>query len=673
MAVDSAEHRCLVSGLKKGLITRYDTGIKEEDDLGYFFHNQGCKIDAVRLVLDTKTERSRGFGFLDFEDAESLQKALVWDGRPAPEITGNPDGKLRVEVAKPASQDMRKKHRELQTEKNKTMDMERGMRLREARVNELGRELQRARDRQSALGSRKDPQVAMKQERKKQEEILKAEVALKAAEDWLSRSIQVEEERCRNLEGIIGTVDGEQTQRHLDHTDEPAHAGDGEEPSFCLDGDPEERDTVGDEITASGPVCKMRIRNTFLEYYIPQPAELVRTLTAPANMLHGGVSPGSPSLVRDISMGRACNLAPETPSNTPWSMKRAADGEAASVSRQILEEKIASSGSDFAPPSRGAQQSQNKGAAEAASLRPRNSGTASSARWADVEDDESPVRQRLGPERRRVRFKNVPNLPAEELKAFIMDELERVWKVARGRPPPEVIDVRVVHDPHRNRSWAQLMAPTELVVHFADVDDANWMVHGRQLGSWSRAETISLRGRVFQAEWDIKTPTDWRQLRYHADTDASSEVSYGTVGSQNSFSSAVARRSAVASARPAAQRDDIGKQNTQGLPVRNRTVLLEGLPKGWPERKVREEVLELFRRMWKRDKYTFDPKAQLHSGGDGAIVVRRGRDKGDGNSGSCLVRLRSHLDAKWVAEDAGNLSIAGVPIQASWARPRPAH
>lgn len=51
----------------------------------------------------------------------------------------------------------------------------------------------------------------------------------------------------------------------------------------------------------------------------------------------------------------------------------------------------------------------------------------------------------------------------------------------------------------------------------------------RQPANWTSAETMSIRGRVLHAEWPpLPPPVDWRKLRYKADTDASSQLSYDT-------------------------------------------------------------------------------------------------------------------------------------------------
>jgi len=88
-----ASLRIVVSGLVKGKAAL-------EDDLRCFFHDVGCKVADVRLVLDTKREgKNRGFSFVDFEDHESLDLALKLHNKEA-EGLAEKDGKLCIEKAR---------------------------------------------------------------------------------------------------------------------------------------------------------------------------------------------------------------------------------------------------------------------------------------------------------------------------------------------------------------------------------------------------------------------------------------------------------------------------------------------------------------------------------------------------------------------------------------------
>lgn len=51
-----------------------------EDLLGGFFFDGGCNVKEVHLVMDRDTQRPKGFGYVEFEDKESLMKALEATG-----------------------------------------------------------------------------------------------------------------------------------------------------------------------------------------------------------------------------------------------------------------------------------------------------------------------------------------------------------------------------------------------------------------------------------------------------------------------------------------------------------------------------------------------------------------------------------------------------------------
>lgn len=127
LAGQSRALRVFVSGLARTPVTRYEGGIDEEDNLGHFFYNRGCNVDDVRLMVDPSSSVCRGFGFVDFEDDESLQKALSFAGQENPEgvkLDARAKGKLLVEVATPAGADVKTKQRELQQACRKTEDIE---------------------------------------------------------------------------------------------------------------------------------------------------------------------------------------------------------------------------------------------------------------------------------------------------------------------------------------------------------------------------------------------------------------------------------------------------------------------------------------------------------------------------------------------------------------------
>mmetsp|Transcript_36636 Transcript_36636/g.93340 ORF Transcript_36636/g.93340 Transcript_36636/m.93340 type:complete len:329 (-) Transcript_36636:154-1140(-) len=296
-----------------------------------------------------------------------------------------------------------------------------------------------------------------------------------------------------------------------------------------------------------------------------------------------------------------------------------------------------------------------------------------------------PTRQTTPPTSRRVRLQNVPVQPHEQLKTAVRAELARLWRVALSRPPPVVEDIHVAQA-EGTRTYAQMLAGTEITVEFTEWEDASWLVDGRNARAWSQVLDVSIGSRILRVQWATCVP-DWRRLTYEADADASSHMSYSTVGTKHSYTSkllAKQRPAAVSTASTAsggslpaaaaaAARPSAAAAQGQGQPL-NRTVVLEGLPRTMPAHQVVDEVLKLLKNLWKRDGYSFAPEDQLHQGISGGIAVRQGRERrsGDEHDGTCLVKLRRHVDADWLVQGcAGRLSICGgTPLRASWARPR---
>lgn len=690
MSYGDSSLRVVVSGIRKGPVRRYRNGIVEEDNLGYFFYDQGCAVAGVRLVIDAKRgDASRGFGFVDLEDEASLKRALALNGCQAPDLAGK-DGCLRIEKARPASDEAKRKQLELSEARNQTEEMERDLAFRDARLNELLREVQRKRERQCVS---QDLDEQLQAELRRQEAIGQALESLKVAEETLQSAMAVEQERTDAMEAIASCVDGEQTRRH---SEEEPPGGGGGQVSFHL-GEEDGRGEAGagafsppprapalllEDAASLSESLQVRVRNTFIEYWIPPCADhLVRTKTAPPDMFSSGnhspqsrshSSPGSGSGAQDAvapwhasrgertaptganeetsgALGKGCDSdgAP-LGACAPWILKRTTScSTAADVSRAILDEKMGVA--DATPPVPTA----------AAGFAGEPFGVAGPPTAAAV----AMCVPRAPLLRRQVRLKNVPLVQADQLKTMLMAELARLWKAVRGRPPP-VIDEFDIAERQGERTFAQIAAGTEVDITFADADDAAWLVDGRQLEAWSRAETLTLRGRMIQVEWTGPVSPDWRKLRYTADTDASSQISYGTRGTRQSFSSKIGECIAGGATGP--------DQVTGICPPRNRTVVLEGLPTSWPAHQVRDEVLVLLKKLWQRDGLSFDARQQLHHGGDGGVEVRPGRRRGEENGGTCLVRLRQHLDAKWLVEASGpNLTVGGgTRLRAAWARPR---
>jgi len=133
----NASLRIVVSGLPRKVVRRHATGITEEDDLGGFFCNAGCKVAEVRLVIDSKRrDKCRGFGFVDFEDSESFELALKLHNKEAIGL-----GKLHIERANPDTDKGKKWQRDRLDARSQTTDMEQKLAFHKAKLNELVREL----------------------------------------------------------------------------------------------------------------------------------------------------------------------------------------------------------------------------------------------------------------------------------------------------------------------------------------------------------------------------------------------------------------------------------------------------------------------------------------------------------------------------------------------------
>lgn len=137
---ESSSFRILVSGMVKKIVHRSGNDIAEEDDLGCFFRDHGCKVVGVRRVIDAKRgHKSRGFAFVDFEDYESLDLALKLHNREAKGLVGK-DGKLCIEMSCTATDESRNRHQVLSDPRYQTEELERKRAFHAARLNELVRE-----------------------------------------------------------------------------------------------------------------------------------------------------------------------------------------------------------------------------------------------------------------------------------------------------------------------------------------------------------------------------------------------------------------------------------------------------------------------------------------------------------------------------------------------------
>jgi len=131
MAIDAdASLRVVVSGLLKR-----KAGL--EDDLRCFFHDVGCKVAAVRLVVDPKRAgRNRGFSFVDLEDHESLDLALKLHNQEAKGLADN-DANLRVAKAHDGTDQAMKRKQGFSDARKQLEEVERKLAFFEARLNKL--------------------------------------------------------------------------------------------------------------------------------------------------------------------------------------------------------------------------------------------------------------------------------------------------------------------------------------------------------------------------------------------------------------------------------------------------------------------------------------------------------------------------------------------------------
>ncbi|CAJ1414403.1 unnamed protein product, partial [Effrenium voratum] len=467
---------------------------------------------------------------------------------------------------------------------------------------------------------------------------------LAAVEEVLRSALTAEQDRTRALEAIAHSVD--ENQRRSEHSEE---------------GGPHS-DETGEHHDGPGP--ELRIKNTFYEFCIPKDVEpLVRTHTAPSTVHNQGEpSPvgykGATSSQKQGAQSPLLTLMPAPSPPAPWALKR----DTSHILRSILEDKMEAESERGASDARGRSSSAAKGRGREVKpeipKRTSSELTQASRTDAEITDPGAPLCQG----RREVRIRNLPLRPAEELKDAIREEVSRLWRVVLNRAPPLIESISIAE--HQDESVASnraRAAGTEASVQFHRPQDAQWLVDQRQPANWTSAETMSIRGRVLHAEWmPLPPPVDWRRLRYKADTDASSQLSYDTVGTRRSCSHAIAERK---------PEDAIPSGRNNLHPPQNRSVILTGFAQNLPVHMVRSEVLDLLRRLWQRDGLKFDPESQLHRGAEGGLTVRHGR-RGQENDGSCMLRLRNYADAKWLVEQARGLQIEGRPVRAMWARPR---
>lgn len=479
------------------------------------------------------------------------------------------------------------RRRKLLALKQDNVTYERQLRLKEARVNELARELEKAREQQRRVGQALDTANELSIEERKQRELRDMEQSIDDAEGQIIAELQAEESRTRDT--------AQQPGVHLPMEQRTGDGATEAEMPLTLDQLP--------EVTTPS----LRLKNTFYEYQIPMVA-LVRTKTTPSFW--------APT---EEGVDEAVGDRPEE--------------------EGARDEETAAAPAGTGPPT------------EAPTASPSAAPAAPSLA---AEDAAQPRERPLF--RRQVLLKNVPALPTQTLERELRQELSRIWQVALGRKAPGVVTVdtrEVVAKPGADtRTWAEMakdeVGGTEAVVTFKDLADATWLVEGRSPASYSKPETLSLRGRIVTAEWAGQAPVDWRRTKVEADEDASSGITYRTQGTKQSFA----------------------PNDTK----RNRAVILDGVPKKWQMGKVQSEVISLLKRLWQQHGLTFDATEMLHaSESDCGIQVRASPGMLAGNGGSCVVRFKVHDDASWLVRSAWCMDFTvegGVRLRTFWARPR---
>lgn len=622
--------RCHVKGLSQTPVSREGGRIVEEEHLCTFFFNHGCNIKDVRLMIDLSTGRCRGFGFVDLADEESFHKALTLDGNRHPDpivLDARATNGLVVQVAKdarPSHPDDATLRNELTAMREQTQTMERSLRWRRARVQDVEKEVEAELLRQHKLERCRQIEAQMAAERKKQEEIHIQEEACLAEERHMQKILREEQERTRALEMI--------TQQNKLHDDS----------DLSPKGD-EDLDEFKDPVLV--------VRNTFLQY---EPRhELARTRTAPPTSgAREHKDPGSveefqvvPHL-RDIGRHILETKMQAEPMALVQTQSKNSD---ANVAPEFFAQPKKASPTGMAITPRSWADERDEGAQDFAEPETTAGGSEADGAGSEAEGQ------------RVVRIRNLPIIRggAEEVKKLLTAELARLWLVRKWAEPPRVEAIVMTREVVNGTS----PGCTEALVTFVCPSDAAWLVDQRHPCTWSSAETMSIHGHVLQAEWPTPAPVaraDWQKLRYKADTDVSSQISYATDGTKRSFP-LVDRRTSRSSKTSAAAASSSSK------PVQlHPTVVLHGIDTSEPIQNVYTKVSSLIKRHWSDNGYAWP----LHSH-DG-LVVREPKRIGDQNGGGCVLRFQRYVDAKWLVEKQKGLALTldGRLLQVEWAKPK---
>ena len=231
--------RVKVSGIKKGLVQR----LEKENQLRLFFHDAGCKVATVTLVMEVKRgDKSRGLSFVDFEDTQSLDLALKLHNREAHGLAGNhgklsiqkalpaTDEKLRIERERAAKDESRKTEHELREVTNQTEKMRQELALCEKRLHVAVRKVTQKCERQNV------PQACglqLQEEKRRQVMLQQVMESIKDAVQNILVATEVKEERAQ---ATVISDNSEQIQQHEDESYDlgpPAATSDLSQHSGC--------------------------------------------------------------------------------------------------------------------------------------------------------------------------------------------------------------------------------------------------------------------------------------------------------------------------------------------------------------------------------------------------------------------------------------------------------
>jgi len=272
--------RIIVSGIKKGPVQRFE----KEDALRWFFHDAGCKVARVNLVMDTKRgDKSRGLGFVDFEDPESLNLALKLHNKEAKELAGK-DGKLRIEKARAATDESRKRQQELSEARNQTEEMERELALHEIKLNKLVQELKRKCEWQNVAQSHG---LQLQEEKRRQVVLRQAMETIKDATQRIHTAIEVDVISVHNggaNQGGCAIAASPPASFEPLARKEPAHKASPHPHPDAAERTADDQDVVIEADLLSWPEqVEIRVRNTFIEIGVPEAPRLVRSMSAPTS------------------------------------------------------------------------------------------------------------------------------------------------------------------------------------------------------------------------------------------------------------------------------------------------------------------------------------------------------------------------------------------------------